>query len=595
MSLQVWLPLNGVLENNGLSNLAVTNSGASINTSGKIGSCYSFDGSDDYIELSSADLYPIFSGGSQPFSIAFWIYHADSTRAIIFGDYSLTGTIGFNIELTTAHQFRFYWNGTPDKNFDSNSSVGDSTWTHLCVTYDGSKICLYKNGSVISDVYSGTLASRTKTSGSFYLGRDSRTGATALNGRLNDFRIYDHCLTEKEVKEISKGLVLHYKFDHDGLGNENLVSGVLDGLPVVTTRTDGRWCNLSGGNASVSVAEDNTAYIGNYVYKIVGNTSGNKDVSQYNTANPFSLVSGNTYTMSAYYRGSGKMLIRIWDATSGSQLVGGSQNFDTNGAWERISYTFTATSAMASGHNLGFLFGITGIGTTDICGMKVEAGSVATAWSPSSIETYWESYSNVIRDSSGFGNDGVIVGNSSYVLDSPRYDMSFYMSNSSTSNHVEVSNAFTFDNSKVSVSFWTNATKSRNQVIFADKNLVIEFAFLNSVAFLYPTSSKSGFSLANYTSGQWNHIVAIKNGSTYSLYVNGQLASSSGSNYYVHKAEQMWILNRSYNNTYAAIAGISDFRVYSTILSGDDVLELYHTSASVDHDGSVYAREIVEA
>ena len=45
MSLQVWLPLNGDLRNNGLADISVTNNGATINNAGKIGKCYSFNGS----------------------------------------------------------------------------------------------------------------------------------------------------------------------------------------------------------------------------------------------------------------------------------------------------------------------------------------------------------------------------------------------------------------------------------------------------------------------------------------------------------------------------------------------------------------------
>jgi hypothetical protein len=43
MALQVWLPLDGTLNNNGLSNLIFENLGASnttVSTTGKIGSCY---------------------------------------------------------------------------------------------------------------------------------------------------------------------------------------------------------------------------------------------------------------------------------------------------------------------------------------------------------------------------------------------------------------------------------------------------------------------------------------------------------------------------------------------------------------------------
>ena len=43
-------------------------------------------------------------------------------------------------------------------------------------------------------------------------------------GYLNDFRYYDECLSPKQIKEISKGLLLHYKLE--GIGaNPNLLKG----------------------------------------------------------------------------------------------------------------------------------------------------------------------------------------------------------------------------------------------------------------------------------------------------------------------------------------------------------------------------------
>ena len=46
------------------------------------------------------------------------------------------------------------------------------------------------------------------------LGRQqSSSGNVYYTGKINDFRIYDHALSAAEVREISQGLVLHYKLD----------------------------------------------------------------------------------------------------------------------------------------------------------------------------------------------------------------------------------------------------------------------------------------------------------------------------------------------------------------------------------------------
>lgn len=216
MGLKVWLPLKGNLVQQGTSNTIITNSGAVVNTSGKIGNCYTFDGSMSYISLKGQELFNVFKGGTYPFSIMMWVYHTDNARAILFGDYSITNGINFNIELTASHQVRFYWNGDPDHTF-SNTTIGANTWTHIAVTYDGSKLQSYING-VACGSWTGTLSAKNKVinesnTSEFRLGRDGRTGDTALNGRLNDLRIYDHCLSIAEIQDISSGLVLHYKLD----------------------------------------------------------------------------------------------------------------------------------------------------------------------------------------------------------------------------------------------------------------------------------------------------------------------------------------------------------------------------------------------
>lgn len=589
MSLQVWLPLNGTLENKGLSNLAVTNSGASINTSGKIGSCYSFDGSDDYIELSSADLYPIFSGGSQPFSIAFWIYHADSTRAIIFGDYSLTGTIGFNIELTTAHQFRFYWNGTPDKNFDSNSSVGDSTWTHLCVTYDGSKICLYKNGSVISDVYSGTLASRTKTSGSFYLGRDSRTGATAFNGRINDFRIYDHCLSDKEIKEISKALVLHYKLDNLKYVQENLMPNFLEMQLGSANPSTGTW-RLAGSTSMTKsrVSISDSPYGPCYGFQNSGIQTPN-DGSCYGI-DSFPLEANTDYLISMYAR-----IVEGTEGYAGYNIYQCTHNYGSwtkvdknyyvtplpaDGSWQRCWITIHTNSNSSRNIYIGITTGETSV-TTQMCCVQIHKLFISD---------------EIAGDCSGYRNDGTLNGSFKGNVDTPRYSSSALFDGTNNSilvpyNSICPDNIFTLN-----LWFKKDALGSKNyETLFGGPSGFEMDTRANTATTLslYMASVRGGNLFSPLPFGEWVMITMTRDGANEKYYVNGELKktieakSMPNGNYYIGSWK-----SATQQNYYGLI---SDFRLYNTALSADDILELYHTSASVDHDGSVYAREIVEA
>lgn len=270
MALAVWLPLNGTLKNNGYASIDAVVSGAVV-SSGKLCQSYSFDGSDDYISLTGEIFYSIITGGNVPFTIAFWIQHNEASRGVIFGDYNLTGGINFNIELSAAHNLRFYWAGSPD--LSSTFNIEQDTWAHIAYTYDGTTLLLYVDG-VVQQTWTGPLTTRTKTQGAYYLGRDKQTGATALEGKINDFRLYDHCLSIAEVQELAKGLVVHLKcdeadgttiYDNSGYG----FNGSIINTPVFTTDT-GRYLkslHFTATNQHVQISNLNvTDFTNNYSF-----------------------------------------------------------------------------------------------------------------------------------------------------------------------------------------------------------------------------------------------------------------------------------------------------------------------------------------
>lgn len=196
--------------------MTITNNGATVNNNGKIGKCYSFDGSDDFIKLEGACLTSIFTGTTQPFSVCMWVYNGETAanRAILFGNYIVspaTSSAFFNIELaSSSNQIRYDWKANPDWVAGATTVIPTNTWTHICCSYDGAKEYVYINGE-LQATRTGVLPAMGLSSGViYYLGRDSRTGATSFLGRMNDFRIYDNCLSDFEVKEIAKGLILHW-------------------------------------------------------------------------------------------------------------------------------------------------------------------------------------------------------------------------------------------------------------------------------------------------------------------------------------------------------------------------------------------------
>lgn len=632
MSLQVWLPLNGDLNNQGLSNAIVTASGATVNSSGKIGSCYSFDGSDDYISLVGAAINNCFKGGTQQFSIAFWVYRADATRGIVFGDCGLTNAINFNLEFNTSHQFRFYWNGSPDKAF--SAAVTASAWSHVVFTYDGTAIKYYLNG-VLKETYAVTLGTKAKASGAaWYLGRDSRTGTTALNGRLNDFRLYNHCLSAKEVKEIFKGLVLHYKLTGNGqenlLKNTNFDSRYTSGTTSQHTSllaNDWDGYNSGVGNATTVYHAHLTQHDGQYVYRYVKNSSNSwLGISQYIKDK---TTVGATYTFSCeLYRVSGTNYPDGGHYTKASSSASNSFqtwfNFSSFqnapvGQWIRYSATITVPASSYINDGVSFyIYGHTGgNGEFLMRHPKLEVGSKATPWMPNSSDAIYTSLgfnSTTEYDCSGYNHNGTKV-KVTVSTDTPRYKTCNAFLGStvdSTSNTLTGAAYITAGlplpaSSALTVSWWGKITKYSRGGIFETTGVTSDYV--------------NGTDYSTTAIANWDNTFGVYNGSTrINLYSNMGIPNSSwqlntitfdGASVKYYKNGAL-ISTNALTGTLPAFNGIkigigkaggvyrqiqqyvSDFRIYVTALTADDVKELYQIPIAVDKSGNVFAAEFIE-
>ena len=600
MALRVWLPLLGNVNQQGASEVIATVSGASVNTAGKIGSCYSFDGSDDFISLSGTTLYNIFKGGSQQFSICFWVYHNDATRAIIFGDYGLSGTIGFNVELTASHGVRFYWNGSPDKNFNSTSYVTAQGWTHIVITYNGSILNIYRNGILSTDSWSGTLATKNKTAGHFYLGRDSRTGTTALNGRLNDVRIYDHCLSAAEVREISQGLVLHYKLD--------------DIYSMATTNQLGSksehfsgWGSYGfGAHGQTTIANIAPALSGE-VGMVINKDSGNYDGEIATGVSGYNLNKNESITFSAYVKGNGNTIGKtgyIWIYKSnGTNTISTGTSFTFTSEWQRVKHTITwtydnpgttSTSCYVRcnrAQNESFY----------ISNCQLESGTMATGFTNTSREV------GTIQDSSGYNHNGTILNTISISSDTPRYSYSTKLEAANSMINCGRGGMMT---DSITVNMWIKSSAWANPVSctegggwnFEASGDYFRFpVYVSGVGYKYGRSDTTKAQICN---NQWHMLTGIYDriNQKIQIYVDGQLdndyATGTSNNIGYYGSNCIWIgAEATSSNTTASngMAGLfSDFRIYCTALNADAIRQLYEVGAKIDNKGNLHAFELNE-
>ena len=571
MSLVVWLPLNGDLTNQGLSNVTVTNNGATVDNNGKIGKCYSFDSSKRITVSQPANLSTTAASLSCWVNLSSWGSTYDSLINLSTGTGWVDTRLAF-VRNNTANRIGFCIANGSTYNFTvMTSDLPLNTWTHLTGTFDGSTIKIYVNG-VLNNSAATTFNTLVYDSAVLNLGSWSNANNYPINGKLNDVRVYSHCLSAKEVKDLAKGLVLHYRLA--GPGQENLVK--------------------------------------NSNKKII---SGDYAVTSYELSETLVLNQIYTITMKAKLTPDLKW-IGIWSDGGGTQFA------DCQARNENNFYKWTVTcnssnathnifTIFASNNNVGVMQGNTPkTGTCEIEWIKLEKGSIATPWCPNSADALYSTmgYNNNIEyDCSGYRRNGTKNGTITLDADSPRYTTSYKMGGTGTSivgpsdfSHL---NTFTY-------SCWFNRKTTENAYLImgyqygnnSSGSLAVSkngFAGFHCYRFSTGDAETHIAGNINYNDGKWHMLTVTYENNIIKVYVDG-IKTAEKNNISLLTSNRTFVINYpsdSINNSeYRDYKGLlSDARVYATALSAEDIAELYHSAVIVDNTSKNYAYEYFEA
>lgn len=604
----LWLPFtDGTTKNYGLTNMDVVDYGTSVYDQGKLGKCRSFVGN-GYLQLSNA--FGIESG--KDFSCCYWIKEISNN---ILSKFRVVYQCG---NLIIGH----YGN-----KFDIDSATGntldltyvcDTTeWVHCCMTYQGSSntVTIYINGVKCSTQQPKNLTGLSDTTA--LIGK--RSSETYLfEGYLNDFRIYNTCLSPRQVKEISRGLICHYPLGEiDGkIGGRNLIkngkgnvkAGFFKNFPTVTDEY--------GEFTLKSKKTYKGIILDGFVYECRDYPVGEKYIWSYDimyTAWNFPTGSnrGELWMGQRYVNApSGETATGAWRGVTQHNLPVVGQNGCELNKWYHVKQTVTipqqASSNVGQQGIISFYNSNANVEasfTARLKNVKLEKSSTATPWTPAP-EDDASFYDNVIYDTSGYNNNGSVTDSTcpTWSSDTPRYKGSYMFNgnNQYLKFQSPISSAF----AEFSISCWVkfnNVTNETNDAICTMRSGVGTGVALFRIRnnFRFDDNAFTTFSEYVIPQNTWLHIVVTRSLSCKKLYINGilkQTTNTIGDMKLISNVGTIGASSQKGDNLSNYLNGqLSDFRIYATALDNQTIEELYKIGASLDSNGNLMlAGEVIE-
>lgn len=577
MALQIWLPLNGNLNNQGLNTYTISNTGV-IDSLGKIGSCYSY--SKQYT-LISGDIISNLS----KFSISCWVYLTNASTYNIFTSENSSGYWQFLLG-NNSIKVRDSVSGLSGSRIDKTiTAIPSSVWVHVTVVYDEGVVKVYQNG-VLKDTLTFHSGATMNTHDKMYIGADGLNNTSSYPGncKINDFRVYNHCLSDKEVSEISKGLILHYKLSE----NYQTLNNSFNYPTFNISSSNGGWLHWAPSNNTGTYSQNKNR---EYIYR---------DTQTY--SHYFEHTSGANYYIcyqSPAFEGgyrSAQAIIKMPNGEDprGHILFSHNANVGTN-----PPTTFTQ---LGDGFWLMKHEGFQQDGSNDLVSIYITHNKgvyVSEAYLENDKKVCSDIFStnNNVIDCSGYTREGEIIGNLTTNSDAPRYD---YVTSFDGKSYIQI----TSPSVEVrSVSFWAkwNSIPSGQSVVFVDQKSKMGFGLMSTGILCSSNGiSTNTFNKTSIVANKWYHFVIVNTGTAPTntnrdLFINGvkQIPTSNTSNW-TFNIDYLQVGKRSTTSD-GLVGSISDFRMYVTPLTDNDVMDLYSTSTSVDNFGNLHCYEVDES
>ena len=212
MSLLVWYPLNGDYYNRGTLGSALDPTPVNLTyTDGKLGKSLQRGALTWTAEQTAMAFH-------RTTTIAFWIKPTQAGSGCIIGNSDMTkgGRRKYTFyQWQTYDSLHYTWQHDDSGSafFGGTTPLTPGEWNHVVAIQDeeGGYCSIYINGE--RKVHS---AQNIKSMNFNYNWPTTIIQDVAINN-ICDFRVYDHVLTLKEIRELASGLLIHYNFE-DGVG-----------------------------------------------------------------------------------------------------------------------------------------------------------------------------------------------------------------------------------------------------------------------------------------------------------------------------------------------------------------------------------------